>query len=88
MELSIHRIHEQAAVAQMEHPGVAWWHLSGLGTLPGEGNIPMSPKHRLCVSHCCVWNFLPVCNAFMMSCLVLSSCGTASKGLLLLKHQL
>lgn len=88
MEPSIQRIHEQAAVAQMEHPRVAWWHLSGLGTLPGEGNTPMSPKYRLRASNCCIWVFLPVCNAFMISCLILSSCGTASKGLTLLKHQL
>lgn len=56
MESSIHRIHEQAAVAQMEHPGVAWWHLSGLGTLPGEGGTPMSPKHQLSASNCCILN--------------------------------
>lgn len=53
MEPSIQKIRDQ--VAQMEHSGVAWWHLSGLGTLPGEGGTPVSPKHQLCASNCCIW---------------------------------
>lgn len=57
MEPSIHRIHEQDAGARMEHPGVALWHLSGLETLPGEGGTPMSPKHQLCASNCCIGIF-------------------------------
>lgn len=86
MEPSIHRIHEQDAGARMEHPGVALWHLSGLRTLSGEGGTPVSPKHQLCASNCCIGNFFPVCSASMIFCLVLSSCDTASKGLTLLSQ--
>lgn len=72
-------------VAQMEHPGVAWWHLSDLGTCLGKG-VPLEPKNI---------NFGPQIVVFgnFFACLqcihaILSCSLTASEGLTLWKHQL